>query len=99
MRNRRQPRASFTYEISADNIVQIFDEDKGMSVTNDIENVLSEISELENRPLTGSTVIYRDTMGNWDGVTLTSHGTFGGFYPVHETDLQKALEKVRAKRG
>lgn len=82
-------------EISSDNIVQIIDEDQGKTVTNDIDYVLSEISREENRPLTGCQVIYRDSDGTWDGVELTEAGDFHRFYSIHETDLEKALQRVR----
>ncbi|MBG8555101.1 hypothetical protein [Hymenobacter guriensis] len=95
MRNSRIPHASFTYEFSDDNILQIIDQDQGKTVTNDIDYVLSEISREENRPLAGCTVIYRDSMGFWDGVALTASGQFSNFYSVRETDVEKALQKVR----
>jgi hypothetical protein len=39
------------------------------------------------------TIIYKDSLGNFDGVDH-EQGKFIRFYPVNETDLEKALEKV-----
>ena len=35
-------------------------------------------------------VIYRDSEGMWDGVSHTG-GAFHDFYPIRETDLDKAI--------
>lgn len=46
-----------------------------MSVTNDIENVVAEICEIENMPAEDWHVIYLDSDGIWDGWD-TTHETF-----------------------
>ena len=57
------------------------------SVTNDIENVLEEIrAELGN--LAGFAIIYRDSMGRWDGVQLKNESAH--FYSLNESDKQQA---------
>ena len=73
-------------------VLIIEDSDLGnRSVTNDIQNVLQAIkTDLEFLP---EVVIYRDSEGNFDGVDH-EQGKFLKFYPVNETDLEKALEKV-----
>jgi len=73
-------------------VLIIEDSDLGnRSVTNDIQNVLTAIkTELEFLP---ETIIYRDSEGNFDGVEH-EQGIFKRFYPVNETDFEKALEKV-----
>jgi hypothetical protein len=73
-------------------VLIIEDSDLGnLSVTNDIQNVLNHIkADLEFLP---ETIIYRDSEGNFDGV-MHEQGNFLKFYPVNETDLEKALDKV-----
>lgn len=73
-------------------VLIIEDSDLGnLSVTNDIQNVLTAIKkDLEFLP---ETIIYRDSEGNFDGVDHDK-GKFIKFYPVNESDLEKALEKV-----
>ena len=73
-------------------VLIIEDSDLGnLSVTNDIQNVLTAIKkDLEFLP---ETIIYRDSEGNFDGVEH-EQGKFIKFYPVNETNLIDALEKV-----
>ena len=74
-------------------VLIIEDSDLGnLSVTNDIQNVLTSIKkDLDFLP---ETIIYRDSEGNFDGVEH-EQGKFKRFYSVNESDLEKALEKVR----
>ena len=63
-------------------LIKIVDENRGeISVTNDIENVLIEISEAlpEDNPLQANAVIYRDSTGAWDEVVLDQVGNFKKF--------------------
>lgn len=69
-------RANYTYKLFKDitatgtlHIFAITDHNRGgMSVTNDIENVLEEIcSHHAGLKLTDCAVCYRDTDGRWDG--------------------------------
>ena len=73
-------------------VLIIEDSDLGnLSVTNDIQNVLTSIKkDLDFLP---ETIIYRDSEGNFDGVEH-EQGTFKRFYSVNESELEKALEKV-----
>ena len=73
-------------------VLIIEDSDLGnLSVTNDIHNVLATIkNDLEFLP---EVVIYKDSEGNFDGV-MHEQGKFKRFYPVNESELEKALEKV-----
>ena len=61
----------------------------GMSVTNDMDNIL-EI--LKVKP--GQRIIYMDSEGIFDGVELKESRAVS-FYPVRETNLQTALEKIK----
>lgn len=59
--------ADYTYEISK-NILSIIDLDLGnTSVTNDIENVITEIAYKEQIDPIKYKIIYRDSAGFWDG--------------------------------
>lgn len=82
-------KANYNYTVK-DGIVAIVDLDLGgMSVTNDIENVVKEISKKENIQAAEYKWIYKDSDGMWDG-----------FNPVSETfiHLQIHLESdARAK--
>lgn len=66
----------------ATTIISITDLDLGnMSVTNDVENVLIEISEQlpDDNPLSENAVIYRDSCGFWDEIVLDQVGNFQRF--------------------
>ena len=76
------------------NTVVITDLDQdGTSVTNDIINVIDDI-HANHTDLTQKKVIYRDSDKVFDGVAVNAHGKFDYFYPIRETDLNKALSKV-----
>lgn len=57
-------------------IVFIVDNDVGMSITNDAENVVVDV--LANYP--NHRIIYRDTTGQWDEL-LHWNGQFAGYKP------------------
>lgn len=60
-------RSDYTYE-RIKNIIAITDWNKGrMSVTNNIENVVEEISKAERISPTEYHWIYKDLSGLWDG--------------------------------
>ncbi|MCB1177626.1 MAG: hypothetical protein KDK36_08625 [Leptospiraceae bacterium] len=81
----------YLFEI-LDNVLVIIDLDKGMSVTNNINEILEEIeSEIVKLP---ELAIYRDSMKVFDGIEH-SKGKFKRFYPIQETDLEIALKKVK----
>ncbi|WP_077923864.1 hypothetical protein [Spirosoma sp. 209] len=91
--NRKRPfAADYTYTVD-ENIIAIIDLDLGnRSVTNDIDSVLEEI-RAEIGDLAGYSVIYRDSMGRWDGVRLVG-GTPGRraveFYSINEPTQERA---------
>jgi hypothetical protein len=59
-------KASYTYTIEGE-FVKIVDLNRGTSVTNDAEGVLTEINHsLEN--IETKRVIYLDSLGNWDEI-------------------------------
>lgn len=89
-------RADYTYTV-AGNVIAIIDLDQGSksrsagAVTNDMENVLDEISA-ELGGLAGYSVIYRDSMGRWDGVRL-ERGV-AAFYSLNETNPERAAARL-----
>lgn len=62
-------RSTFSYVIN-ENLqrVEIIDQNRGMSVTNDAENVLTHILEREGDKIKGMKFIYRDSDGIWDTI-------------------------------
>lgn len=90
-RSKSMFRADYTYTVE-DNIIAIIDLDLGnKSVTNDIDYVLDNI-RAELGDLAGFSVIYRDSMGRWDGVRLLNNTVY--FYGLGETDQQGAMNRL-----
>ena len=92
MKNRQQgPRADYTYTVEG-SVIAIIDLDQGSkSVTNDMENVLDDI-QTELGDLAGYAVIYRDSMGRWDGIRLERGIVV--FYSLNETDPEGAAARL-----
>jgi len=69
----RKSNYSFTID---GNELKIVDEWYGnfMSVTNNFENVLTDIREVIGESIVGMDIIYRDTEGIWDRVTADWNG-------------------------
>jgi len=90
--NRKRPfAADYTYTVEG-NVIAIVDLDLGnRSVTNDIEYVLDEI-RLEIGDLAGYSVIYRDSMGRWDGVRQVGQTVY--FYGLGEADKENAMSRL-----
>lgn len=86
-------RAKYFYELF-DDVLVLFDRDCGtMSLTNDIERVLLEVSaELGERM--PHIVIYRDSEGIYDRVTHRK-GAFGRFLPIGAKTLEDALKSIK----
>lgn len=80
------------YEWGIDrNVVWIKDLDRGgMSVTNNIDAILKHLSH--HVPLSDYLFMYCDSMGKWDG--LTFNGIIPSFFPLNETDYNKAILKL-----
>ena len=84
-------RADYTYTVTG-NVIAIIDLDQGgKSVTNDMEDVLNDI-RIEIGDLSGYSVIYRDSMGRWDGVRLER--SVVAFYSLNETDPKQASDRL-----
>lgn len=63
----------------------------GASVTNDIENVLLQLSQ-SGYELPALKIMYLDSMKLYDAVLVNPDGTFKAFAPVHCNDLSIALD-------
>ncbi len=87
-------RASYNFRIIEDKkILSIVDNDQGMSVTNDIENVIQDIKTISQEKLEGYKVIYQDTDGIWDGWDMIKNG----FIPLQAETEDEAIEKILSK--
>jgi hypothetical protein len=70
----------------------------GTSVTNDMENILTEIYLYSDNSIKKMGIIYRDSEGVWDGV----HSKWDqrkcenvSFYPIGERELEIAITKMK----
>lgn len=75
-----------------DKIIEIQDLNLGkMSVTNNIENVIDEIAKEEGINKSEFKVIYRDSVGNWDGFNTKTNQ-----FISLDTDIKiVALNKIK----
>lgn len=73
-----------------DDVVVITDQDgSGPSVRHAIEAVLDQI--YAQNPDAPRVVLYRDTTGVYEGVSVDDEGQFEGFYPLETTDTEHAV--------
>lgn len=90
-------KSTFTYSINKEfQIIFIEDSNIGMSVTNDIENVIESIASdfrKENNSISHYMIIYRDSNGVIDGIFTTGE-KFHSFYSIGETNYNKAILKI-----
>ena len=77
-------RADFELQVDeANRKIRIIDEDLGnMSVTNDLERVLLEVSHHIDQSLDNYSIVYRDSTGTWDRIIVTPHETFPHTFEV-----------------
>lgn len=89
-------KSSFSYEV-IDGVLCLIDlNEGGMSVTNDIENVLSEVYFNERRSQPGLyklPIVYRDSDGTWDGVSMRNGEA--DFIPIHSSDCMSAIIQIK----
>lgn len=63
--------------------IRIIDANLGkMSVTNDLERVLCDVSAQLNEELDQYSIVYRDSIGTWDRIVVTPHETFAHTFNV-----------------
>ncbi len=72
---RKPVRADFDLHVDEDaKEIRIIDQDRGsMSVTNDLEAVLREVSLNIDHALPDYSIIYRDSTGTWDRIDVQAH--------------------------
>lgn len=96
---RKKARAAYSYQvIEKDNrkIVLIEDQDSGgMSVTNDIENVVADIAFLEEIEPEKCLIIYQDSDGIWDGWDAATNSFISLQKHSWEEGLKKYLERFK----
>ena len=101
-------RAEYDWGVDG-HILWIQDRNGMKSVTNDIEFVLGDIFDSIEKELFKKLIMYRDSMGIWDGIRLAnrdcyvgitagnqrnSHVDIDDFFSIHETDYQAAKGKL-----
>lgn len=84
-------RAKYSWDIDND-FLKITDENEGKSLTNDIENCLTEIFEnLTDKVLTDYKILYCDSEGCWDAIEILNDLT------VHEDMHYLKIENSRGR--
>lgn len=84
-------RSGFDYEINKElKLLMIRDNNLGMSVTNDIENVIEYIKANEESNLDNYKCIYQDSEGNWDGWDIQKQK----FILLNTNLLEIAIDKI-----
>lgn len=78
-------------ETQGRNVISIIDLDLGhMSVTNNIENVLTEIAEIAKIQPKDYLIVYKDTDGKWDGYDALKKD----FIPAMARTRDEAIRKI-----
>lgn len=86
----KRPKSDFTYEILDGNILLIYDQDMGnRSVTNDIDNVIKAISEIEQLDLQKYNIAYQDSIGTFDGVRFD--GSYAEIFSINGKSKEDAI--------
>lgn len=84
-------RSDYEWGIDRD-VIWVRDLDRGgMSVTNNISAILKYLDQ--HVPVKEYLLMYCDSMGRWDGLVYS--GDTVGFFPINETDYNKAIQKLR----
>jgi hypothetical protein len=94
-RHFKMRRSAFTYTIDG-NTIFVVDSNIGMSVTNDIENVVEEMAVLIRslgKSINEFNLIYRDSTGEIDGVLIKDE-KFDEFYHIGESDYEVAKTRI-----
>jgi len=84
-------RSAYTTELT-NGVLCITDLNIGKSVTNDAENVIADLIK-GGWDFTTIPVIYRDSIGMWDGLQVLN-GRFVGFFQICEDDQLKAVQSA-----
>jgi hypothetical protein len=87
-----EPRSVYSHTVHR-HVIAIIDHNGGRSVTNDVENVIDDLTR-QGFDLSRYRVIYRDTRGIWDQLLIDRTGHFAGFSSINERDLSAALARL-----
>lgn len=90
-------RSSFTFNLterSGIKFIVIVDNNVGVSVTNNIENIIQYISEEENIDISEFVIIYKDSEGVWDGFNPITQD----FIVISAESEEDAIENFTSNR-
>ncbi len=87
-------RATYGYTVHGAYVL-VVDQDQGMSVTNDAEHVIADLSRA--RVLAGRRVLYRDTDKHWDEMLVAADGAFAGFALIGAMSPGEAIAKAEGR--
>ncbi len=82
--------SSYTITASTPTAIFLVDNDVGKSVTNDAENVVTNVTNM-NR---AARVFAKDTMGNWDEL-VHNNGTFLRFAGIAPVTIEKYKQYLK----
>jgi len=102
MRRNGHPATAYAWHVAPGGVLVVVDLDREgwRSVTNDAAGVVHDIAELRPELLSRVPLIaYRDSMGEWNGLHVTSKGLFAGFAPIGATSEAEAVAWVMARHG
>lgn len=83
-------RSDYKYEVIPDDKIIVIEDldNKKVSLTNDIENVITEISDKEGLAVNDFKIVYKDSEGYWDGFNQIS----GKFIFLRITRRKQAMD-------
>ena len=89
--------SDYSYSIHEKTIL-IIDLDKGgRSITNNMSNVLKDISFKEGIDLSFYNIAYKDSLNEWDGVKIGDNSKIS-FYPIRKPDEKSVLEFFKSQK-
>jgi hypothetical protein len=86
-------RSDYDYRIDG-NVLAIEDLGGYKSVTNDIENVIKDITDIEKINVSKFLIMYKDSMGIWDGIKV-DHAARIEFFSINERIYSQAKGKLK----
>ena len=96
------PAAAYAWHVASGGVLVVVDLDRDgwRSVTHDAAGIVHDLAELQPDLLNRVPLIaYRDSMGQWDALRVSSKGTFAGFAPIGATSEAEAVAWVMARHG
>ena len=102
MRRNGHPAAAYAWHVAPDGVLVVVDLDRDgwRSVTHDTAGIVHDLAELRPDLLARVPLIaYRDSMGQWNALRVTSKGAFAGFAPIGAASEAEAVAWVLAQRG